>query len=98
MMWCMCSTLSGAAQPASTLQHPLNVVQVQDSQCWLTADTHEGIARRNMMEDKDIEIKDAPKALWDAPFALLSHEFGDSEAKYDYANKVCTCCGCWGPG
>ena len=42
-----------------------------------------------MMEDKDIEIKDAPKALWDAPFALLSHEFGDSEAKYDYANKVC---------
>ena len=51
-----------------------------------------------MMEDKDIEIKDAPKALWDAPFALLSHEFGDSEAKYDYANKVCTCYGCWGPG
>ena len=51
-----------------------------------------------MMEDKDIEIKDAPKALWDAPFALLSHEFGDSEAKYDYANKVCICCVCWGPG
>ena len=44
-----------------------------------------------MMEDRDIEIKDAPKALWDAPFALLSHEFGDSEAKYDYANKVCNC-------
>lgn len=53
---------------------------------------------RNMMEDKDIEIKDAPKALWDAPFALLSHEFGDSEAKYDYANKVCTCSVCCSPG
>ena len=94
----VCSVLSGAAQLAMTLQHPANVVQQQDSQCWLTEDTLNGIACRNMMEDKDIEIKDAPKALWDAPFALLSHEFGDSEAKYDYANKVCICCVCWGLG
>ena len=51
-----------------------------------------------MMEDEDIEIKDAPKALWDALFALLSHEFGGSETKYDYANKVGTCSVSCGPG
>eukprot|EP00891_Asterochloris_glomerata_P005660 jgi/Astpho2/5660/Aster-x1308 len=68
-------------------EHPYEQTDVIMQNLLMLESFHRKVGR-NMMEDKDIEIKDAPKALWDAPFALLSHEFGDSEAKYDYANKA----------
>lgn len=38
---------------------------------------------------EDLDIGEAAKALWEAPFAVLSHDKFDSEdPKFTYANKV----------
>ena len=39
---------------------------------------------------EDLDIAEAAKALWEAPFAVLSHDMFESEdPKFTYANKVC---------
>ncbi len=38
---------------------------------------------------EDLDIAEAAKALWEAPFAVLSHDkFESEDPKFTYANKV----------
>ena len=38
---------------------------------------------------EDLDISEAARALWEAPFAVLSHNrFEDDEPKFTYANQV----------
>lgn len=38
---------------------------------------------------EDLDISEAARALWEAPFAILSHNrFEDDEPKFTYANQV----------
>ena len=40
---------------------------------------------------EDIDISEAAKALWEAPFAVLSHDkFEREDPQFTYANKVIT--------
>ncbi len=39
---------------------------------------------------EDIDISEMAKALWEAPFAVLSHDkFENEDPVFTYANKVC---------
>ena len=41
---------------------------------------------------EDLEISEAAKALWEAPFAVLSHDkFENEDPKFTYANKASIC-------
>ena len=44
---------------------------------------------------EDIDISEAAKALWEAPFAVLSHDkFESEDPQFTYANKVSFPCCC----
>ena len=45
---------------------------------------------------EDIDISEAAKALWEAPFAVLSHDrFEAEEPVFTYCNKVLTAQAFW---
>ena len=52
-------------------------------------DHHSKISMRSPILE-DLDIAEAAKALWEAPFAVLSHDkFESEDPKFTYANKVC---------
>lgn len=45
--------------------------------------------QRNRYILEDVELADAAKALWEAPFAVLAHDkFKSDEPAFTYANQV----------